>query len=161
MKSGSLTTTLTENGHSRIALCRRKWWPSQDWRSRRFGIYLVGSAGNNLLPYGQTLNLDLYCQQLDRHKRANDQKRPALANERGTVFHQDSARPHTLIVARYKLRDLSWEVLMYPPSDYYLFLFMANDFCGEKFASWETCENRLPLQGRRLEVIKQSSAYFT
>ena len=29
------------------------------------------------------------------------------------------------------------------PSDYHLFLSMANDFAGEKFVSREACENRL------------------
>ncbi|GFS88599.1 mariner Mos1 transposase [Trichonephila clavipes] len=44
-----------------------------------------------LLPYGQTLNSDLYCQQLNRLKLVIDQKRPELANRRGIVFHQDSS----------------------------------------------------------------------
>ncbi|XP_055627591.1 uncharacterized protein LOC129769378 isoform X1 [Toxorhynchites rutilus septentrionalis] len=41
-----------------------------------------------------TLNYDLYCQQMDRLKLAIDQKRSGLANRRGVVFHQDNARPH-------------------------------------------------------------------
>ncbi|KAG5308008.1 SETMR methyltransferase, partial [Acromyrmex insinuator] len=87
---------------------------------------------------------------IDRLKEAIVQKRPALVNRRGIVFHQDNARPHTSIVTRQKLRELDWEVLMYPPyspdltsSDYHLFLSMANDFAGEKFALREACENRL------------------
>ncbi|GFV51314.1 histone-lysine N-methyltransferase SETMAR [Trichonephila clavipes] len=36
-----------------------------------------------LLPYGQTLNSDIYCQQLDRLKLATDQKQAELANRRG------------------------------------------------------------------------------
>jgi len=86
-----------------------------------------------LLSYGQTLNSDLYCQQLDRLKEAIAQKWPALANRRGIVFHQDNARPHTSIVSQ-KLRELDWEALMHPlyspdlaPSDYHLFLSMANN----------------------------------
>ncbi|XP_054015895.1 histone-lysine N-methyltransferase SETMAR-like, partial [Hylaeus anthracinus] len=50
-----------------------------------------------LLPYGQTLNSDLYCQQWDRLKVAIDEKRPELANRRGVVFHQNNASPHTSI----------------------------------------------------------------
>ncbi|GFX49138.1 histone-lysine N-methyltransferase SETMAR-like [Trichonephila clavipes] len=53
-----------------------------------------------LLPNGQALNSDLYCQQLDRLKLPIDQKRPELANRRGVVFHQDNARPHTSVVTR-------------------------------------------------------------
>jgi len=57
----------------KILLC--VWW---DWQ---------GIIYYELLPYGQTLNSDLYCQQLDRLKEAISQKRPALANRRGIVFH--------------------------------------------------------------------------
>ena len=78
----------------KILLC--VWW---DWQ---------GIIYYELLPYGQTLNSDLYCQQLDRLKEAIAQKRPALANRRGIVFHQDNARPHTSIVIRQKLRKLGW-----------------------------------------------------
>ncbi|XP_012058558.1 PREDICTED: histone-lysine N-methyltransferase SETMAR-like [Atta cephalotes] len=78
---------------------------------------------------------------LTARKEAIAQKRPALAN-RGIVFHQDNARPHKSIMTRQKLRELGWEILMHPPyspdlapSDYHLFLSMANNFAGEKFAS--------------------------
>ena len=53
-------------------------------------------------------------------------------------------------MTRQKLRELGWKDLMQPtyspdlaPSEYHLFLFMANDFAGEKFAWREACENRL------------------
>ncbi|GFW33210.1 mariner Mos1 transposase [Trichonephila clavipes] len=64
------------------------WW---DWK----GIFYY-----ELLPKGQILNSDLYCQQLDRLKLSTDQKRPELANRRAVVFHQDNATPHTYIVTR-------------------------------------------------------------
>ncbi|GFW55776.1 mariner transposase [Trichonephila clavipes] len=56
--------------------------------------------------YGQTLNSDLYCQQLDHLKLEIDQKSPELANRRGVVFHQDNTRPHTSVVTHQKLCDL-------------------------------------------------------
>ncbi|XP_076229679.1 mariner Mos1 transposase [Nomia melanderi] len=103
-----------------------------------------------LLPYGQTLNSDAYCQRLDRLKLAIDQKRPELANRRGVVFYQDNARPHTSTVSRQKLRELGWEVLMHPPyspdlalSDYHVFLVLQNFLSDKKLASREDCENRL------------------
>ncbi|GFU00211.1 putative DD34D transposase [Trichonephila clavipes] len=68
-----------------------------------------------LLPHDQTLNSDLYCQQLGNFKLAIDQKRPELANRRGVVFHQDNARPHTSVVTLQNLWELGWEVLMHPP----------------------------------------------
>ncbi|GFU77464.1 mariner Mos1 transposase [Trichonephila clavipes] len=64
------------------------WW---NWK---------GIIYYELLPYGQTLNSDIYCQQLDRLKLVIDQKRPELVNRRGVVFHQDNARPHTSVVTR-------------------------------------------------------------
>ncbi|GFU52258.1 putative DD34D transposase [Trichonephila clavipes] len=77
---------------------------------------------------GQTLNSGIYCQQLDRLKLVTDQKRPALANRRGVVFHQDNVRPHMSVVIRQKLWKLGWKVLMHPPyipdqapNDYHLF----------------------------------------
>ncbi|GFT95707.1 transposase [Trichonephila clavipes] len=82
---------------------------------------------------GQTLNSDLYCQQLDRLKLVTDQKPPELVNRRGVVFHQDNARPHTSVVTRQKLWELDWKVLMPPPcspdlapNDYHLFLALQN-----------------------------------
>ncbi|QQP51269.1 Histone-lysine N-methyltransferase SETMAR [Caligus rogercresseyi] len=70
------------------------WW---DWQ---------GFIYYELLPNGQTLNSNLYCQQLDRLKGAIAKKRLALVNRRGIVFHQDNARPHTSLVTRQKLWEL-------------------------------------------------------
>ncbi|GFS52434.1 histone-lysine N-methyltransferase SETMAR [Trichonephila clavipes] len=50
--------------------------------------------------HGQTLNLYVYCQKLNRLKLAIDQKLPELAIRRGVVFHRDNTRPHTSIVTR-------------------------------------------------------------
>ena len=64
------------------------------------------------------------------------------------------------------------------PSDYHLFLSMANTFAGEKFASREACENRLSqffanrdkgfyergimiLPSKWQHVIEQNGAYVT
>ncbi|GFS52685.1 mariner transposase [Trichonephila clavipes] len=54
----------------------------------------------------QTLNSDIYCQQLDRLKLVTDQKLSELANRRGVVFHQDNATPHSSVVTRQKLCEL-------------------------------------------------------
>ena len=83
---------------------------------------------------------------------ANTVKRPSLLKAfiLGIVFHQDNARPHTSLMTRQKLRELGWEVLMHPPysrdlapSDYHLFLSMANGLGGTNLASLEACENWL------------------
>ncbi|GFT48567.1 histone-lysine N-methyltransferase SETMAR [Trichonephila clavipes] len=113
-----------------------------------------------MLPYGQTLNSDLYCEQLDHLKPVIDQKWPELANRRG-VFHQDNARPHTSVVTHQNLWELGWEVLMYPPyspdlvpSDYHLFLTLQNFLSDKKLASREDYENRL------LDVFANKGQYF-
>ncbi|GFW21731.1 mariner transposase [Trichonephila clavipes] len=67
------------------------------------------------LPYGQTPNLDIYCQQVYRLKLAVDQKRPELVNRRGVVFRQDNHRARTSIVTGQKLPKLGWKVLIHPP----------------------------------------------
>lgn len=172
-KRGEAAQTVAKPGLTarKVLLC--VWW---DWK---------GIIYYELLPYGQTLNSDIYCQQLDRLKRAIDQKRPELANRRGVVFHQDNARPHTSIVTRQKLRELGWEVLMHPPyspdlapSDYHLFLALQNFFSDKKLASREECENqlleffvnkdqdfyergimKLPLKWQ--QIIEQNGAYLT
>lgn len=172
-KRGEASQTVAQPGLTarKVLLC--VWW---DWK---------GIIHHELLPYGQTLNSDLYCQQLDRLKLAIDQKRPELVNRKGVVFHQDNARPHTSIVTRQKLRELGWEVLMHPPyspdlapSDYHLFLSMANALGGVKLASRKACENWLSeffanrdkgffergimkLPSKWQQIIEQNGAYLT
>ncbi|GFX17385.1 histone-lysine N-methyltransferase SETMAR [Trichonephila clavipes] len=98
----------------------------------------------------QTLNSDIYCQQLGRLKVVTDKKWPALANRRGVAFHQDNATSHTSLVTPQKLWELGWKVLMHPPhspdlapNDYYLFLALQNFQNDKKLESREDCENRL------------------
>ncbi|GFT83890.1 histone-lysine N-methyltransferase SETMAR [Trichonephila clavipes] len=99
---------------------------------------------------GQTLNSDIYCQQLDRLNLVTDQKRPELANMRGVVFHQDTARPHTFVVTHQKLWVLDWKVLMHPPyspdlasNDSHLFLALQDFLSDKKLGSREDCKNQL------------------
>ncbi|CAD7004304.1 unnamed protein product [Ceratitis capitata] len=47
-----------------------------------------------LLPAGETITANKYCQQLVELKKAIDEKRPILANRKGVLFHYDNARPH-------------------------------------------------------------------
>ncbi|XP_015604617.1 histone-lysine N-methyltransferase SETMAR-like [Cephus cinctus] len=172
-KRGEATQTVAKPGITvrKVLLCI--WW---DWK---------GIIYYELLPYGQTLNSDLYCHQLDRLKLAIDQKRPQLANRKGVVFRQDNARPHTSIVTRQKLREHGLEVLMHPPyssdlalSDYHLFLSLKNFLSDKKLASRGDCENsfielfatgdqgfyergvmKLPLKWQ--QILKQNGTYLT
>ena len=56
-----------------------------------------------------------------------------MATRKGVIFHQDNVRPHTYLVTRKKLLELSWEVMPHPPyspdlvtSDYHLFRSLQN-----------------------------------
>ena len=113
------------------------------------------------------------------------QKRPSLINRGRIIFHQDNAWPHTSLVTLLKLRELGWEVLLHPPyspdltpSDYYLFMSMANELGSRKLATRESCENLLSeffdnreasfykrgimkLASRWEVVIEQNGAYLT
>ena len=79
------------------------WW---DWKE---------IVHYELLSSNQTINSELYCEQLQRLQQAIERKRPELINRRGVVFHHDNARPHTSLMTWQKLRELGWEVLMHPP----------------------------------------------
>ncbi|GFW96866.1 mariner Mos1 transposase [Trichonephila clavipes] len=103
-----------------------------------------------LLPCSQTLNSDLYCQQLEHLKLAIYQKRREWANKRGVASIRTTP-DHTLsVVTRQNIWELGWEVLMHPPysldlapSDYHLFLALQNLMISNKLGSREDCENRL------------------
>ncbi|XP_037929961.1 histone-lysine N-methyltransferase SETMAR-like [Teleopsis dalmanni] len=103
-----------------------------------------------LLRPGQTIDSNLYCQQLLRLKEEIEKKRPKLIDNNHVVFHYDSTKPHTSLMTRQKLRDLGWEVLMHPPyspdiapSDFYLFRSLQNSLSGIKLSSEEDCEKHL------------------
>ena len=107
-----------------------------------------------------------------------------MANRKVVVFHQDNVRPHTSLMTREKLRERGYEVLSKPsyspdiaPSDYQLFLSMANALSGIKFDSKEACEKWLSeffvnkeggfyegsimkLPSRWKQIIEQNGAYL-
>lgn len=100
------------------------------WWDRKIIVYY------ELLKPGQIIDLTLYCQQLMRLKQVNKKKQPELIN-RKDVFHQVNARPHISFVTRQKLRELGWEILLYPPyspelalPDYPLFRSLQNSLNG-------------------------------
>ena len=81
-----------------------------------------------LLPRNQTINLDVYCRQLNKLNAAVQEKRPEMVNRKGVIFHHDNATSHTSLATRQKLLRLIWEVMLHlpyspdlAPSDYYLF----------------------------------------
>ncbi|GBP16774.1 Histone-lysine N-methyltransferase SETMAR [Eumeta japonica] len=65
--------------------------------------------------FNNTINSDLYCQQLMRLKQDEEKKGPESINRMGVIFHHDNARPHTSLATQQILKEFSWEVLMHPP----------------------------------------------
>ncbi|GFW68549.1 histone-lysine N-methyltransferase SETMAR [Trichonephila clavipes] len=103
-----------------------------------------------LLPDNTTINLEVYCHQLDKLNDALQQKRSELINRKGVVFHQDNARPHISLVTRQKLLQLEWDTMPHPPyspdlapSDYYLFRSLQNLLDGKTFTLNEEVKNHL------------------
>ena len=78
------------------------------------------------------------------------EKRLELATRKGVIFHQDNARPHTSLLTRKKLLELSWEVMPHrlyspdlAPSDYNLFRSLQIHLIGKTFNSNEAVKNEL------------------
>ncbi len=137
-KRGEASQTVPKPGLTPRKVLLSIWW---DWK---------GVVYYEVLQPGQTIDSNLYCQQLTRLQQAIQKKRPELINRKGVVFHHDNARPHTSLMTRQKLKELGWEVLMHPPyspdlapSDYYLFRSMQNHLNGFTLNSKEACENEL------------------
>ncbi|XP_011638278.1 histone-lysine N-methyltransferase SETMAR-like [Pogonomyrmex barbatus] len=98
----------------------RKQWPQRDdspQTTSKANIYqrkvmlsvwwdFKGVVFFELLPRNQTINLNVYCRQLDNLNKSIIQKRPKLVNHKGVVFHHDNARSHTSLTTRQKLLEL-------------------------------------------------------
>nr|KAF7392484.1 hypothetical protein H0235_017483 [Vespula pensylvanica] len=64
----------------------------------------------------QTINLNVYVQQLAKLNETVQEKRPELENRKDVVLQHDNAKPHTSLVIRQKLLELGWDVM--PHSSY-------------------------------------------
>ncbi|WP_025903236.1 IS630 family transposase [Tatumella sp. UCD-D_suzukii] len=103
-----------------------------------------------LLPSNQTVNSNVYVDQLIKLNEAIKEKRPELANRKGVVFQHDNARPHTSFVTRKKLMELGWDVLPHPPyspdlapSDFHLFRSMQHSLSGKNFSNESDVKSHL------------------
>lgn len=94
---------------SKIGLSSRKvmllwvWW---EWN---------GIVHYRLLLSDQTIDYNLYSQQLERLYQVVEIKWLELINRKDVIFHHN-ARFHTFLVNHKKLRKLGWEVLMHSMS---------------------------------------------
>ncbi len=126
--------------------------PRKDFRVRKTMVTVFwdihGVVYHEYLPQGQTITAASYCNVLDKVQDAIKDKRPWLL-EGGckVILQQDNAGPHTARLTKAKIRELGWEVLPHPPyspdlapSDFHLFLAMANAQQGTKFANDEAAK---------------------
>lgn len=125
------------------------WW---DWK---------GIIHYELLEVNQTINSQLYSQQLQRLNDAIRQKRPRLQS---VILQHDNARPHVANLTKMAILALGWEVLPHPPyspdlapSDYYLFRSLQNQLRGVSFNNDTELRNWLDdfFNGKRPDFFKR------
>src|SRR5215510_1325529 len=111
------------------------------WKIKKVFWDFQGIIHWELLPSNTTVSAALYCEQLDRLRKALLKNRSSWVQERGKVrLLVDSARPHTAKATREKLSKLRWEVVAHPPyspdlapSDYALFRSLSNQLREKRF----------------------------
>lgn len=99
----------------------------------------------------QTVDGDLYRQQLRRLRDAIDEKRPSRGHgRRKVILLHDNARPHVAISTHETIMDLGWEVLPHPayspdlaPSDFHLYRSLKHFLEGKKFNNKDDIQNQL------------------
>ena len=101
-----------------------------------------------VLKPGQTVNADLYCEQLDRVNQSLIEKCPAIVNRKGVILQHDNARPHCARRTLEKINELGWEVLPHPPyspdivpSDFHLFRSLQHFLSGKKLKNLDDVQN--------------------
>lgn len=92
MKNGSHSKILCEKDCDQIATMQFKLCGQARIDCEGgYKLFVLGLQGYiiyyKLFPSGKTLDLDLYCQELNWLKQAIDQKRPELTNRRDVVFY--------------------------------------------------------------------------
>ncbi|XP_076166383.1 lymphocyte-specific helicase isoform X3 [Ptiloglossa arizonensis] len=103
-----------------------------------------------VLKPGQTVNADLYCEQLDRVNKSLIEKWPAIVNRKGVILQHDNARLHCARRTLAKINELGWEVLPHPPyspdvapSDFHLFRLLQHFLSGKRFANLDDIQNAI------------------
>ncbi|GFN97104.1 histone-lysine N-methyltransferase SETMAR [Plakobranchus ocellatus] len=102
------------------------------WDSR--GMILL-----DILPKGESVNADRFCETLDRLRHAVRRKRPGLLRS-GVVLQHDNATPHTAKSTKEWLERYRWDIIPHPAqstdlalSDFHLFAPLKRHLGGKKF----------------------------
>ncbi|GFV00359.1 histone-lysine N-methyltransferase SETMAR [Trichonephila clavipes] len=103
-----------------------------------------------VLKPGETVNSDLYCEQLDRLNQSLIENYPAIINRRGVVLQHDNVRPQCARKTPQKINGLGWEVLPHPPyspdiapTDFHLFRSNQHFLTNKKFQNFDDMKNAI------------------
>lgn len=114
------------------------WWDSK------------GIIWWELLKSGETVDSQVYIDQLYTVQEELKILRPALVNRQGVIFLQDNASSHTSKVTKNFLKELGWDLIKHPPyspdlapSDYHLFRSLEHFLKDKNYNSKEEVENDL------------------
>lgn len=95
----------------------------------------------DFMPRGETINSDVYCETLQRLRRAIQNKRRGMLSAKVFFIH-DNARPHASARTREELHRLKWEIFGHPPyspdlapSDFHLFPKLKEFLGGKQFGN--------------------------
>ena len=100
--------------------------------------YWEGIIHYKLLERNQTINAELYVQQMERLKMAIQEKRPN--RQHNVLLMHDNVRPHVTNMTKEAIQTHGWEVLPHPPyspdlapTDFHLFRSLSNARRGVSF----------------------------
>ncbi|XP_068622876.1 histone-lysine N-methyltransferase SETMAR-like [Battus philenor] len=79
------------------------------WWNTRGVVYF------KVLEPGQTVNVDVYCEQLEKVNQSLIKKNPKIVNGKGVILQHDNTRSHCAKRTLDKINELGWEVLPHPP----------------------------------------------
>lgn len=138
----------TDKGKQPIPTAKVSLHPKKILLSVWWDMY--GVIYYELLEPNQTINADVYSEQLRRLNLELIKKRPRLVNIKKVLFHHDNARPHTARTMLQKISEFNWELLPHPayspdiaPSDFHLFRGLQNFLLGKKLNSKQDVQNEL------------------
>jgi hypothetical protein len=103
----------------------------------RQGILLV-----EFLPQGTTINAAVYCETLNKLRRAIQNKRCSMLSP-GVVFLHDNRHPHAAARTRQLLASFKWELVNHAPTDFQLFLHLKRFLASKKFYSDDKLKERV------------------
>lgn len=132
-KPGEPSKSISKQNIHGVKLMLCIWWDQ------------IGVVYYELLKSNQTINSELYKNQLTQLSEVLKEKRPYYRERHDKVILQhDNARPHTAKIVQDTLKTLNWEILPHPPyspdiapSDFHLFRSMSHGLSNQSFHSYE------------------------